>query len=216
MGRLLDYAPLAAAAFAVPQFLPQILKLRATHDTAGVSSSWARLTSIDNAAWLAYFVLSGYWTALVPSTSATLLSTTLAAMLTRRSPLASRPALLIAGWAALLVSAYAVAGRAGLGALLTGAFALQVAPSIWTAYRTERPTGVSRATWQLVLAELSCWTAFGVHKADPRLIVLGITGVVASTSMLARIYCAASAWPSARSSGRGTRSSSTASTSRRA
>jgi uncharacterized protein with PQ loop repeat len=74
MGDLPDYAPIAAAAFAIPQFLPQIVKLRATGDTAGVSWSWATLTSVNNAAWLAYFALSGYWTALVPSSSATLLA----------------------------------------------------------------------------------------------------------------------------------------------
>ena len=80
---VLDYAPIAAAAFAVPQFLPQIRKLRATHDTAGVSWSWAALTSLNNAAWIAYFALARYWTALIPSTSATLLAGTLAVMLTR-------------------------------------------------------------------------------------------------------------------------------------
>jgi hypothetical protein len=37
MGDLLDYLPFAAAAFAIPQFLPQLRKLRATNDTAGVS-----------------------------------------------------------------------------------------------------------------------------------------------------------------------------------
>jgi hypothetical protein len=37
MGNFLDYLPIAAAAFAIPQFLPQLLKLRATDDTAGVS-----------------------------------------------------------------------------------------------------------------------------------------------------------------------------------
>ena len=55
---LLDYAPIAAAGFAVPQFLPQIRKLRATRDTAGASSSWAALTSVNNAAWIAYFTMS--------------------------------------------------------------------------------------------------------------------------------------------------------------
>jgi hypothetical protein len=81
---LIDYAPIAATAFAIPQFLPQILKLRATNDVAGVSWSWATITSINNAAWFAYFALSGYWVALVPSSSATLLAGTLAAMLTLR------------------------------------------------------------------------------------------------------------------------------------
>ena len=73
---LLGYAPFAAAGFAVPQFLPQIRKLRATGDSAGVSPSWAALTSVNNAAWIAYFAMSRYWTALVPSSSATLLAGT--------------------------------------------------------------------------------------------------------------------------------------------
>jgi hypothetical protein len=136
MGDLVDYLPIAAAAFAVPQFLPQLRKLRATGDTAGVSWSWATLTSVNNAAWFVYFAL---------------------------------------------------AGRAGLGTLLTAAFILQVTPSIWTAYRTDHPTGVSRGTWLLILGELSCWTIFGLHASDPRLLTLGLTGVTASALMLHRI-----------------------------
>jgi uncharacterized protein with PQ loop repeat len=162
MGNSLDYAPIAAAAFAIPQFLPQLRKLQRTHDTAGVSWPWAALTSVNNAAWFAYFALSSYWAALVPSCSATLLAGALATM-------------------------FAVAGRTGLGTLLTAAFVLQVTPSIWTAYRTARPTGISQGTWLLILGELSCWATFGLHKSDPRLIVLGFTGMVASLLMLARI-----------------------------
>ena len=87
----------------------------------------------------------------------------------------------------MLASAYLVAGRTGLGALLTAAFAVQVTPSIWTAYRTPRPTGISAGTWLLILGELCCWLTFGLYRSDPRLIALGITGVTASTLMLARI-----------------------------
>jgi uncharacterized protein with PQ loop repeat len=187
MGNPLDYAPIAAAAFAIPQFLPQLRKLRATDDTAGVSWPWATLTSVNNAAWLAYFALSAYWAALVPACSATLLAGALATMLARRGQATAPPAVLVGAWAALLAAALAVAGRAGLGALLTAAFVLQVTPSIWTAYRTARPTGISRGTWLLIFGELSCWATFGLHKSDPRLIVLGFTGVAASVLMLTRI-----------------------------
>ncbi len=187
MGDPLDYAPIVAAAFAIPQFLPQILKLRATDDVAGVSWSWATLTSVNNAAWFAYFALSGFWTALVPSSCATLLSGALATMLALRGQAKARPAVLIGAWAVLLAAGFGVAGRTGLGTLLTAAFVLQVTPSIWTAYRTDRPTGISQGTWLLVLGELSCWTIFGVHKSDPRLVTLGFTGITASILMLARI-----------------------------
>jgi uncharacterized protein with PQ loop repeat len=184
----LDYAPLAATACAIPQFLPQILKLRATGDSAGVSWSWAILTSANNAAWLAYFALSHYWTALIPSSSATVLAATLATMLTVRGHARIRPAALILTWTGLLAVSYAIAGRNGLGAVLTVAFILQVTPSIWNAHRTDRPSGVSAGTWLLILGELSCWTSFGIHKSDPRLITLGLSGITASALMLSRLH----------------------------
>lgn len=189
MTGVLDYAPIAATTLAIPQFLPQVARLRATADTAGLSWAWALLTSLNNAAWISYFVLARYWSALVPATAATLLAGLLALMLSRRAPRQAEPrsAVLIAGWAALLAAAGALFGRPGLGTLLTAAFAVQVAPSIWTAYLTPRPTGVSRATWLLILGELGCWLAYGVHKGDPRLTVLGALGVTASLLMLARI-----------------------------
>ena len=183
----LDYAPVAATAFAVPQFLPQIRKLLATGDTAGVSWAWATLTCLNNAAWLAYFTLEHYWTALVPSCSATALSGTLAILLSIKRQPKARTAIPIAAWAAMLVTAYLILGRTGLGALLTAAFAVQVAPSIWIAYRTERPTGISAGTWLLILGELGCWLTFGLYKSDPRLIALGLSGATASALMLARI-----------------------------
>jgi hypothetical protein len=124
----------------------------------------------------------------VASCSATVAAATLATMLTLSGRARPRPALLIGAWAVLLVTAFAVAGRAGLGTLLTAAFALQVTPSLWTAYRTDRPTGVAPGTWLLVLGELSCWTVFGLHRSDPRLIALGITGATASVLMLLRIH----------------------------
>lgn len=201
MANPLDYAPIAAAAFAIPQFLPQILKLHRTADTAGVSWPWAALTSVNNAAWFAYFALSAYWVALVPSSSATLLAGALATMLAIRGRARARPAVLIGAWAALLAAGFAVAGRAGLGTLLTIAFVLQVIPSIWTAFRTAHPTGISQGTWLLILGELTCWTTFGLYKSDPRLIVLGITGVAASLLMLARIRRATASTRSAALSG---------------
>ena len=121
----LDYVPVAATAFAVPEFMPQILKLRATRDTAGVSWPWAALTSLNNAAWLAYFALAHYWTALIPSCSATVLAATLVLLLSTRGQARLRPSIPVGVWAATLVAAYLVLGRTGLGALLTAAFVVQ-------------------------------------------------------------------------------------------
>jgi hypothetical protein len=59
-------------------------------------------------------------------------------------------------------------------------------------YRSRDTAGVSRATWLLIFGELLCWGVFGIHEADPRLIVLGATGVIASLLVLARVT-----WPRA-------------------
>lgn len=194
---VLGYAPVAATAFGIPQFLPQVLKLRATGDAAGVSWSWAALTAVNNAAWIAYFALSRDWSALVPSCSVTLLATVLTAMLTGGKRVRTRSVALLGAWAAALAVVGGVTGRAGLGTLLTAAFVVQVAPSLWTAYRTARPSGASAGTWALILGELACFLAYGLRQADPRLIVFSSTGVAASALMLARILrtSAPGPWP---------------------
>ena len=187
MHAVFSLLPLVAAILAVPQFLPQLARLRRTGETAGVSWSWAALTSVNNAAWAGYFALSGFWTALVPAISATVLAGALAVMLARRGAgFPRRPAALALAWTALLIAAAGLSGRAGLGTALTVAFLLQVTPSVWTAYRADRTTGIATGTWLLIFGELLCWGVFGIYESDPRLIVLGATGVTASLLVLAR------------------------------
>lgn len=188
MDAVFSSLPLVAAVLAVPQFLPQLARLRRTGQTAGVSWSWAALTSVNNAAWFGYFALSGFWTALVPAVSATVLAGALAVMLARRGAgVPRRPAALAVAWAALLILAAGLFGRAGLGTALAAAFLVQVAPSVWMAFRADSTAGIAAGTWLLIFGELLCWGVFGVHESDPRLIVLGATGVTASLLILGRV-----------------------------
>jgi len=187
MSGVLGYAPVAAAAFAIPQFLPQMLKLRSTRDASGVSWSWAALTTLNNAAWIAYFALSRDWSALVPSCSVTVLAGALTVMLTVMHRVQPRSPALMGAWAAALAAVGSVNGRVALGTLLTAAFVVQVAPSLRAAYLTARPSGISAGTWTLILGELACFLAYGLHQRDPRLIILGSTGVTASMLMLIRV-----------------------------
>ena len=116
MRATLSLLPLIAAILAVPQFLPQLARLRRTGETAGVSWSWAALTSVNNAAWAGYFAMSGFWTALVPAISATVLAGALAVLLARSGDgVPRRPAALALAWTALLIAAAALFGRAGPG-----------------------------------------------------------------------------------------------------
>jgi hypothetical protein len=184
---LLELLPVAAAAFAVPQFWPQVRKLFRTRDVGGLSWAWAALTSVNNAAWFCYFVGSAYWAALLPSASVTTLAGALAVVLAHGGRMTTRSAGIVTAWSLALAIAYASNGLAGLGLLLTGAMVVQVAPSLWVAYTAPRPTGISAGTWGLVAGELSCWLAYGLYQGDPRLVTLGCIGVTASALMLGRV-----------------------------
>lgn len=187
MNTLAEYLPIAAAVFAIPQFLPQITRLYRTGDPSGVSLTWAMLTGVSNVAWITYFVLSGFWFALLPSTSAAFLVTVLTIMLLRRQPTPHRSIAITLAWATIIAAASIAGGRTGLGAILVVAFAVQATPSVWTAYRVADPTGISPGTWGLILAELTCWALYGTHKNDTALILMGVTGTTAATLILARI-----------------------------
>jgi uncharacterized protein with PQ loop repeat len=189
--QLLALAPVLAGVFAVPQFVPQLRIALTDQDISGVSWTWAALTSVNNAAWCVYFVLSHYWTALIPGGAVMIVAGVLAAQLAKRDKATRASRTLIAAWSAVLAIVGIGFGRAALGAVLTGAFVLQVAPSLWSAYRTRHPAGISRGTWLLILAELTCWGLYGIRTCDPRLITLGSLGVIASTLMLMRAGSAA-------------------------
>jgi len=184
---LIDALPAAAAVFAVPQFVPQLVRIARSGDTGGVSWSWASLTSVNNAAWGTYFEASHHTSALVPSISASVLAALLALMLTRRGARPTRRTVALVGlWVLTLIVVGLAFGVYGLSVALIAAFVVQVTPCIWRVYRSDCPSGVSVPTWVLVFGELLCWAIFGIARADPRLIVLGLTGIVASATVIGR------------------------------
>jgi hypothetical protein len=79
--------------------------------------------------------------------------------------------------------------------LLAGAYAVQVAPVIWTVWRTPSPSGVAAATWSLVGVEGALWCVYGVHHGDPAITSFGIIAMVAAVATLARKAVTARATP---------------------
>src|SRR5215831_15751803 len=146
-GHVIALLPVGAAAFAVPQFVPQLVRVRRLGASAGVSWTWAAMTCVNNAAWVAYFTLSHFYSALVPAAAAVVFA--------GLETVPRGPALAVTGWALGLAAAGVGYGRIGLGTALAGAFFLQVIPSVWTAYRTRHLVGVSVATWLLIFGELA-------------------------------------------------------------
>lgn len=181
---VIDVMPLVATVAAVPQLLPQLLRLIRSRRPDGVSPAWASLTAVNNMGWFAYFTSTGLWTAMVPSATCSLLAGAIVAALAGAGARVRSGAAVGAAWLSVLAGALMVAGPSGLGAVLTVAFLLQVTPSLRSAWRTASPVGVSRVTWGLIGVEVLCWGTVGVLDARPPLIVLGATGSVAVAAML--------------------------------
>jgi hypothetical protein len=186
LDKILGLTPIAAGISAIPQFIPQLRVVRSGRPIDGVSGTWAALTSINNTAWTVYFALSRYWTATVSAAIVMVIAGILAVELTRRGRMSSAGTQLTSAWSVLLVVLGIGFGRVALGTALTAAFVMQVSPSLYTAYRTRHPTGISRGTWLLILGELICYGLYGLKTGDPRLITLGSIGTTASLLMLAR------------------------------
>lgn len=181
---ILQFVPLLATGFAVPQLLPQLLRATRSADPSGVSAPWAALTAVSNLAWLTYFVSTGLVSAAVPTITSAVLAGAIVVALANLEVSVRLAISLALGWGVVLTTAYLAGGATTLGAVLTVAFLLQVVPSVHHIWASPRATGVSRLTWQLIAAEVCCWGMIGIADGRPPLVFLFATGVSASTVVL--------------------------------
>lgn len=180
--------PLAAGAFAAPQYVPQLLRVRRLGAAAGVSWTWAALACVNNLAWAGYFLWAGMPTGLVAVLSCALVAGLLTLELTRSAGgVAPGPVALVLLWAVVMALAGLLGGRPALGAAMNVALLVQVVPAVVSAWRAPAATGISVGTWLLVMAELTCFGLAGLARGDLTLVLLGLTGDLAGALMLARV-----------------------------
>ena len=183
-----NIAVIAATIGTVTFLVPQIVKLIRTKDSTGVSTTWPALGFVTNVGWFVYVISQSLWAAMVaPFVTFLSYGVTLWALArTGRDLRAS--AVRGLGWAALLGTTAAVLGWAALGVVLGLSYGVMLAPSVWTAYRTEDPSGISPGTWWIGTVEAVLWGYYGVFHADAGIITFGIVGVLGSALMLIRYY----------------------------
>jgi uncharacterized protein with PQ loop repeat len=189
-----DTAAVTATLLAFVTLIPQVAKLARTKNAEGVSTTWAVLGAVSNAAWAAYLVSQRLWLA-VPSTAVMAVFYVVTVGLigwTGRPVL--RPLSVGALWASVLTVVGVVGGWAGLGILLGVSFGVQATPSLWTAFRTWAPSGISPGTWQLTLIEGLLWLVYGAAYTDQAIVLFGILSSVASALMVARYYGTRHRW----------------------
>jgi len=144
--------------------IPQTVRMIKVRSTAGVSPVWAMLGAVSTGVWTAYTAARGLWWATVADSLACLSYLSSVIVLARHGV---RPRI-VAGvsWLGVFALAYTAADLAGVGTVLAFAFIVQVAPSIWTAYRSSDLLGVSIVTWRLTFAEGVLWFIYGWAKDD--------------------------------------------------
>lgn len=183
-----NLALIAATILAGASLLPQIAKLVRTRDHAGVSATWPAIGLVTNGAWSAYLIQAGLWPASISTFLMVVFFSVVLWALRRAGRGLSRSAWRGVAWTVVLALITVWGGWFALGTVLGLSQFLQVAPAIFTAYRTDRPTGIAPATWWIAGTEGLLWAYYGWFHADIPIMIFAATYVTTAGLMLARFY----------------------------
>lgn len=189
-----DSAAVLATLFAFITLIPQIVKLWRTRNADGVSATWASLGATSNAAWVAYLTSQGLWLALPSTVFMSVFFAITVGLIGWTGRPSARPILLGFGWGLVLTLVGIVGGWASLGLLLGVSFGVQAAPTVYTAFRTWAPSGISPGTWQLTLVEGALWLIYGLGYRDLAVIMFGILSSITAILVMSRYYSTRHRW----------------------
>lgn len=185
---LANIAVIAATIGTFTFLVPQTVKLIRTRDTEGVSATWPALGFVVNLGWFVYMISQQLWAA-VAAPLVTFLSYLVVLWALRRAGRSLRSSVIRGGaWAVVLTVVGLVLGWPAFGVALGISIGVQLTPSIWSAYRSADPSGVSPGTWWIGLAEALLWGYYGLFNRDAGIITFGVVATMASTLMLARYF----------------------------
>ena len=185
---LANIAVIAATIGTVTFLLPQIIKLVRSGESVGVSPTWPALGFVTNVGWFAYMISQGHWAAIL-APIVTFLSYVVTLWALGRTGRDLRAGYFRGvAWAGFLAAIAALGGWVALGVLLGLSYGVMVTPSLWTAYRTPDPSGISPGTWWIGIIEGLLWGYFGWFHADVGIVTFSIVAVIGAVLMLARYY----------------------------
>ena len=181
-----ELAAALATVLATVAAIPQLHRVARAGDGRGVSVTSAMLGIGSELAWLSYASHAELWSALPEAALMTVANTVLAVALIRRGAAAGRALAAGLAWLGALATIATVGGHAALGAVLGVTYAVQVAPAVWTVWRTSSPSGVVASTWAMIGLEGLLWGAYGMHHEDPAVLIFAATATLAAAATLGR------------------------------
>jgi hypothetical protein len=181
-----ELAAAAATVLAAGGALPQCVRLGRTRDHAGVSLTGATLGVATEAAWVLFLVHSHIWPAVTMPVLMVIANASLVFWIVRAGADNDSALVAAAGWVLVLVAVIVLGGWTALGFLLGFSYAVQIAPTIYAAYRSELPTGIAPARWVMVLCETALWTFYGFTRHEPSIFIFGIVAGSSAAAILIR------------------------------
>lgn len=192
-----EIAALSATVLSGSRLVPQIRKLVTTGDTSGVSFSYATLGVVSEVGWLTYSMQRGLWLAVPDAAMMTVVYLLLVRAQVRAQAPVGRAIGLTAAWAAALAGAALLGGSQAVSVVLPVGLAVQLAPAVWSAFRSAAPTGVSLASWVMALGESLLWGSYALPAGDLAYLGLSVLGVVAAVLIGGRVLMTSRRSPAA-------------------
>ena len=179
-------AAIAATVVATVGALPQVRRTLASGDVRGVSVTSPSLGIATELAWVGYAVHERLWSALPEAVLMVVANVVLVVVLCRAGSAARVAVPAAMAWGTVLGLTAVLGGPAAIAALLGLAYAVQVGPAVWCAYRARAPAGVARATWLLLALESALWFIYATAHGDPAMLTFAAIGITASAAILLR------------------------------
>jgi hypothetical protein len=171
----------------VARLVPQPWRLFRHRSRAGVSWLGTANAMVSTTGWFIYGVGVGEPVLWVPSLVALVPEAATVALLGWRPP-SRRDALVCAGWAVLVLSAWPSGGRFALGVVIGVGIVAGVVPHVVTVLRSADVHGVARRTWQIALVDAALWGAYSIPAREPMTGFYAIVLGTGATVILWRLH----------------------------
>lgn len=167
--------------------VPQLLRLRRTHDVSGISASTCAMTILAGLSWAAYGL--GHHLGLLTLSSLTAVAGQVPILfMLMRAGAWSRRSQVTTGALAILYTAVGVfLGWSAMGVCLVLHVVVQYSPQVMVALRSTRLTGLSATSARILIVNGVTWGAAALMASDEPLLAWAIFVIIAGTTVWFRV-----------------------------
>lgn len=164
--------------------MPQLVRLLRAREAFGVSVDTAATSAICSFSWVAYGVLTNQFYFSL-SSALTGLIFALITLFALRFGRQLKEVKIAPIWLAVLLLAGFVAGKNGLGVVLSISVLVSNIPQVWLAYKESNLTDLSLGTWSISMIEGLTWLTYAILRQDIAIVVSAFFQAITSGLIVA-------------------------------